>query len=81
MQEILMAPQVKVSKHLAYLREHGLISCERKANWSFYRLVDSPNRLLIENLKCLQDLALEEPLFAADLVRLKRFDQASHCAR
>ena len=79
MQEVLQLSQVKVSKHLAYLRQHGLITCERKANWSFYRLVDSPNPLLIENLKCLQDVAPGEPVFSADLIRLKRSDLKTAC--
>jgi ArsR family transcriptional regulator len=31
-QEVLAEPQVKISKHLAYLRERGMVECELKAN-------------------------------------------------
>ena len=37
-QEILGEPQVKISKHLAYLRERGLVEVERAGNWMIYEL-------------------------------------------
>src|SRR2546423_5981285 len=37
-QEILDEPQVKVSKHLAYLRERGMVVTERDHNWMIYSL-------------------------------------------
>lgn len=81
MQEVLEEPQVKVSKHLGYLRQHGLIVCERRANWSIYRLKDTPNPILRENLKCLQDVSLEQACFQEDLRRLKRLDTSAICEK
>jgi DNA-binding transcriptional ArsR family regulator len=37
-QEILREPQVKISKHLAYLRSRGLVVCERQGTWMIYAL-------------------------------------------
>src|SRR4051812_13457225 len=37
-QEILGEPQVKISKHLAYLRNHRMVSTEREQNWIIYSL-------------------------------------------
>ena len=71
-QELLEAPQVKISKHLSYLRARGLVEAEREANWMIYRLPAKPPQELAANLACLQDCAQENPLFRRDLVRLKR---------
>jgi ArsR family transcriptional regulator len=71
-QEILDEPQVKISKHLAYLRSRGLVEVERAGNWMVYELARKPSRELKANLACLQDCARENPVFKRDLARLKR---------
>jgi len=71
-QEILSEPQVKVSKHLAYLKAHGLVVATRKANWMVYRLPDRPSAELSANLACLQDCVRELPVFGRDSARLRR---------
>lgn len=71
-QEVLREPQVKISKHLGYLRERGMVECERQANWMVYSLPAQPPRELAANLACLQDCAQEEPAFQRDLARLKK---------
>jgi ArsR family transcriptional regulator len=38
-QEILSEPQVKVSKHLSYPKERGLVEATRESNWIVYRLL------------------------------------------
>ena len=82
-QEILGEPQVKISKHLAYLRERGLVKCERQGNWVIYALPAKPSRELRANLACLQDCAREDPKFQRDLARLKKlapkFAESSPC--
>lgn len=65
--EILGLGQVVVSKQLSYMKRLGMVSCERHAQWMVYRLAEPENRLLIENLKCLQDCAGEDMRFAGDL--------------
>ncbi len=71
-QEILGEPQVKISKHLAYLRARGLVVVERSGNWMVYGLPAKPTRELKANLACLQDCAREDPLFQRDLARRKK---------
>lgn len=71
-QTLLDEPQVKISKHLAYLRSRGAVEAERSGNWMVYRLPKTRNLELEANLKCLQDCAGEEPVFKRDLARLQR---------
>ena len=71
-QEVLREPQVKISKHLSYLRERDLVQCERQGNWMVYSLAAKPSRELAANLACLQDCAQEDATFQRDLARLKK---------
>lgn len=71
-QEILGEPQVKVSKHLAYLRARGMVRTERSGNWMIYALPTRRDAELEANLKCLQDCALTLPEFKRDLKKLAR---------
>ena len=71
-QEILGEPQVKISKHLAYLRTRGLVGVERQGTWMVYALPAKPARELKANLACLQDCARENPVFQRDLARLRK---------
>lgn len=71
-QDILGEPQVKVSKHLGYLKSHGVVESHREGNWRVYRLVTKPSPELKSNLACLQDCAGEVPRFRRDLERLRK---------
>ena len=71
-QAILREPQVKISKHLGYLRARGLVDCERQGNWMVYELPTKASPELRSNLACLQDCAKENPVFQRDLARLKQ---------
>ena len=70
-QEILQLPQVAVSKHLAFLRRTGMVEARRHEQWMIYTLPVSRRRELDLQLSCLQDCAQTEPVFRADLRRLK----------
>ena len=65
-QEILGEPQVKISKHLAYLRTRGLVEARKEANWMIYRLPSKPSRELTANLACLHDCIGEDPVYRRD---------------
>ena len=75
-QDILGEPQVKISKHLAYLRKRGLVQAEREGNWMVYRVPAKPSKELGKNLRCLQDCVQEDKVFKQDLARLKRCRKA-----
>lgn len=77
-QEILDEPQVKISKHLAYLRGRGMVETKRSGNWIIYSLPRSRDGELTKNLKCLQDCAQSDPVFKSDLKELAK-SEASCC--
>jgi ArsR family transcriptional regulator len=79
-QEILREPQVKISKHLAYLRERGLVAYERLGNWMVYELPSKRSPELDRNLACLQDCARENPALQKDLTRLAKLGAAKAVA-
>ncbi|MDP4721273.1 MAG: metalloregulator ArsR/SmtB family transcription factor [Akkermansiaceae bacterium] len=64
--EILDSDQVKISKQLRYMKDLGMIEGERVAQWMVYRIAETKNPLLEENLKCLQDSAGESLGFSSD---------------
>jgi ArsR family transcriptional regulator len=69
-QDALREPQVKISKHLAYLRRRGLVQTKRSGNWMIYSLPARLSSELEMNLKCLQDCASSDPVFKKDRQRL-----------
>ncbi len=71
-QAVLGEPQVKISKHLAYLRARGLVEVERDGNWMIYALPRKASRELKANLACLQDCAREQAVFQRDLARRRK---------
>jgi ArsR family transcriptional regulator len=77
-QEILDEPQVKISKHLAYLRARGLVATKRSGNWIIYSLPSKRPAELEANLKCLRDCVASDPVFRKDLHRLARL--RSNCS-
>lgn len=70
-QEILGEPQVKISKHLGYLKTHGMVTVKREANWRIYSLVAKKTKILEANLACLQDCSSEDKTFCRDTEKLK----------
>src|SRR2546423_6061786 len=77
-QEILDEPQVKISKHLAYLRNRGMAIATRDHNWMIYSLPKKKTRELKLNLKCLQDCVQSDAVFGRDLKKLAQL-RASCC--
>ena len=69
-QTILREPQVKISKHLGYLRDRGMVKVERDQNWMVYSLAEKRAPELERNLKCLQDCVQSDRIFTGDLKRL-----------
>jgi len=71
-QEILAEPQVKVSRHLNYLKKRGAVAVRREANWKIYSLPEKPSPELAANLACLQDCAAADKLIQRDNARLAK---------
>ena len=75
-QTILGEPQVKISKHLAYLRDRGLVEVERDQNWMVYSLPKKRAPELETNLKCLQDCVQSDATFGRDLKKLSSIQKS-----
>jgi ArsR family transcriptional regulator, arsenate/arsenite/antimonite-responsive transcriptional repressor len=71
-QSILGVPQVAVSKHLAYLRQRGMVTAQRHEQWMVYRLPDKKPKELHLQLQCLQDCVQTQTVFREDLNRLQK---------
>lgn len=71
-QELLDEPQVKISKHLAYLKQRGMVTVERQGNWMIYSLPEERDAEIEANLKCLQDCVTTDQVFKSDMKALSR---------
>lgn len=77
---ILDDQQVAISKQLKYLKTQGLVAAERHAQWMIYRLITPHPPLLIQNLRCLQDLSTDEFDFRNDLNKRRQvIADLAHC--
>jgi ArsR family transcriptional regulator len=63
--------QSKVSRHLAYLKESGLIVGRDEGKWSYYALA-KPRNLLQRELLAMVDELADDSSFKRDVSRLTR---------
>lgn len=70
--EILGGPQPKISRHLAYLRNAGIVSARREGKWMHYRIVMPPNVGAGQILRQTLDWLKAEKTMQADKVRLTK---------
>ena len=68
--EILGQPQPKISRHLAYLRNAGIVSARRDGKWMHYRIVMPPNNGAAKVLRDILDWLRDEKSMQADRTRL-----------
>lgn len=71
-QQVLALPQARVSQHLCYLRERGMVESTRRGTWMIYALPSNPSPELSRHLACLQDCTSEDARFRHDLAALER---------
>lgn len=63
--------QPKISRHLALLRDFGLVTSRRQGQWIYYKLqMDLPSWAM-DMIKAIQQGAKNTDLFASDLANLK----------
>src|ERR1700733_4029934 len=67
--EILGAPQPKISRHLAYLRNAGIVSARREGKWMHYRIVMPSHIGASQVLRQTLDSLKEEKTMQADRAR------------
>lgn len=76
---VLRLPQARISRHLAYLRRHGMVTVEQHGPWRIYSLASPPPPVLAANLACLQDALGEEPQLRRDREKLARLAARVDC--
>lgn len=60
LQELLGAPQVKMSKQLSSMKQLGLIESSREGTWMIYSLVQPVEGLILSNLEYLRSASCDE---------------------
>lgn len=65
------APQSKVSRHLSYLRDSGLVVSRVQGQWRLYALAEPTTRFQARALHCLKDCFDEVAVLKRDMARLK----------
>ena len=70
--EILGQPQPKISRHLAYLRNAGIVAARREGKWMHYRIVMPPNTGAARILKEILAWLKAEKSMQSDRSRLTR---------
>ena len=70
--EILGVPQPKISRHLAYLRNAGIVAARREGKWMHYRIVMPPHVGASQVLRQTLDSLKEEKAMQADSARLTK---------
>lgn len=68
--EILAQSQPKISRHLAYLRNAGIVSARRDGKWMHYRIVMPHNHGAAKVLQQVLQSFKEEKTMQADLAKL-----------
>lgn len=66
----LELPQSTVSRHLATLRNTGLVEDRRQGVWMYYRLAEAQGRLIGRLLPLLQDDLAQSPEVQQDIASL-----------
>ncbi|MGB6688488.1 MAG: metalloregulator ArsR/SmtB family transcription factor [Terracidiphilus sp.] len=70
--EILDQPQPKISRHLAYLRNAGIVTARREGKWMHYRIVMPPNEGAAEVLREILEWFKAEKTMQADRAKLTK---------
>jgi ArsR family transcriptional regulator len=72
LQDIMGESQVKISKHLSYLKTKGIVGARRYRNMMIYHLPIEGSPQLEVNLACLRECVRTVPVFIADKEKLFR---------
>lgn len=76
---VLRLPQARISRHLAYLRRHRVVTAEQRGPWRIYALADPRPPLLAANLAALHSAAATDPVLRRDQARLAALGDRVDC--
>ncbi len=78
-QRSLHETQVKMSKHLGYMKKHGLLTVNRKANWNFYEIATNLPKPVYESLAVIEANSSNELRLSSDIKELKQSVSTACC--
>jgi ArsR family transcriptional regulator len=70
--DVIGAPQAKISRHLAYLRNAGLVRARKEGLWQYYSLIEPRGSFHAKLMECLQCCFTDVPELVKDAVRVGR---------
>ena len=76
---VIGVPQPAASRHLAYLRQAGLVVVRREGLWKHYSLALARNSVHRSLIACLAGCFRDVPELAADLKRLRKIRREKAC--
>lgn len=71
--EVLNQPQPKISRHLAYLRNAGVVEARREGKWMHYRIVEPSDKKAADIFQQICGWLCEQPEMQRDKERLMKF--------
>jgi ArsR family transcriptional regulator len=77
--EILRVPQPRASRHLAYLRNVGLVVVRKSGLWSYYSLAEPATPFHEKLLDCLANCFQDVPEIRADEARAACVKRSGGC--
>jgi len=73
--EVLELTQSKVSRHMAYLKNAGLVKDRREGVWAYYSLTEPRNKIHASQLRCLAECFEDNEVLKRDDERFESLRQ------
>lgn len=77
--DVLKVPQPTASRHLARLRQAGLVTVRKEGFWTFYSLIAARNSFHACLLQCLDHCVEDTPSLISDQKRAEKVMQRGSC--
>jgi ArsR family transcriptional regulator, arsenate/arsenite/antimonite-responsive transcriptional repressor len=77
--EILDQPQSKVSRHLSYLKNSGIITAQRVGVWMHYALSDTRDETLAAQIGFMRERLSHLPAFVDDIAKMEILKERKLC--
>ncbi|MBI3651664.1 MAG: metalloregulator ArsR/SmtB family transcription factor [Acidobacteria bacterium] len=70
--EVLKQSQPKISRHLAYLRNAGVVAARRDGKWIHYRIIEPADEYLAHIFRAVRTWLAQDPEMKRDRERLEK---------
>lgn len=75
--EVLGMHQPKISRHLAYLRQAGIVSVRREGKWAHYKIVEPADARTAKVLRAVLEWIAEDPEMQRDRAQLEMLQHST----